>query len=146
MTPQITTTLTFIFLMLITVPAPYVFDLNVSEVMMVEADDLKVAAEIITALQIDVEMKTQSVFTIFIHVDAAFTQLPGSVFSKLRSLTLDYTFILMKAHIVRKYFAPTLLRSVNTLCPPTLASEIMETSMYHLNISVGGTSTVTIST
>jgi hypothetical protein len=76
MTPQITTTLTFIFLMLITVPAPYVFDLNVSEVMMVEADDLKVAAEIITALQIDVEMKTQSVFTIFIPVDVAFTQLP----------------------------------------------------------------------
>ncbi|KAK2373974.1 hypothetical protein P8452_46792 [Trifolium repens] len=52
----------------------------------------------------------------------------------------------MKARIVRKYFVPTLLRSVNTLCPPTLASEIMGTSMYHLNTSVGGTSAVTIST
>ncbi|WJX56415.1 hypothetical protein P8452_42078 [Trifolium repens] len=54
----------------------------------------------------------------------------------------------MKAHIVRKYFVTTLLRSVNTLCPPTLASEIMGTgtSMYHLNILVGGASAVTIST
>jgi hypothetical protein len=75
MASQITTTLTFIFLMLITVPTPYVFGLNVSEVMMAEADDLKIAAVIITALQIDVEMKTQSVFTIFIPVDVAFTQL-----------------------------------------------------------------------
>jgi hypothetical protein len=69
MAPQITTTLAFIFLMLITVPTPYVFGLNVSEVMMAEADDLKV-------LQIEVEMKTQSVFIIFIPVDVAFTQLP----------------------------------------------------------------------
>jgi hypothetical protein len=113
---------------------------------MAEADDLKVVAGIIMTLQIDAEMKTQSMFTMFILVNAVFTQLPGQVFSKLCSLTPDYIFILMKAHIVRKYFAPTLLRSDNTMCPPTLASEIMGTSMYHLNISVGGTSSMTIST
>jgi hypothetical protein len=72
MAPQITTTLAFIFLMLITVPTPYVFGLNVSEVMMAEADDLKVVAGIIMTLQIDAEMKTQSMFTMFILVNAVF--------------------------------------------------------------------------
>jgi hypothetical protein len=71
-------------------------------------------------------------------VDAAFTEIPDPMLSKLKSLPLDYTFIMMKAHIVRNYLAPTLLRAMNTVCPATLASEIMGASTYHLNISVIG--------
>jgi uncharacterized surface protein with fasciclin (FAS1) repeats len=106
--------------------------------MMARADDLKTAAEIISALQIDNELTVQSAFTLFIPVDAAFSEIPDPVLSKLKSLPLDYTFIMMKAHIVRNYLAPTLLRAMNTVCPATLASEIMGASTYHLNISVIG--------
>jgi hypothetical protein len=55
--------------------------------------------------------------------------------AKHKSLPLDYTFIMMKDHIVRNYLAPTLLRAMNTVCPATLASEIMGASIYHLNIN-----------
>ncbi|PNX76063.1 fasciclin domain protein, partial [Trifolium pratense] len=50
------------------------------------------------------------------------------------------------AHIVREYLSPDFLRALNTYSLPTLASEIMGTSMYHLNILVGGTSAVKITT
>jgi uncharacterized surface protein with fasciclin (FAS1) repeats len=117
---------------------PHHSALTVSEVMMARADDLKTAAEISLTLQIDNELTVPSVFTLFIHVDAAFTEIPDTVLAKLKSLPLDYTFIIMKAHIVRNYLAPTLLRAMNTVCPATLASEIMGASIYHLNISVIG--------
>ncbi|GAU50877.1 hypothetical protein TSUD_411070 [Trifolium subterraneum] len=54
-------------------------------------------------------------------------------------------YVLMKAHIVRQYMPPTYLCSVNSYCPPTLESETMGSSMYHINISVGAT-TMKIST
>jgi hypothetical protein len=59
---------------------------------------------------------------------------------------VDYKYILMKAHIVRGYYPPTVLRSINKLWP-TLASEHLGTALYLLNISAsGGSSAVTIST
>jgi uncharacterized surface protein with fasciclin (FAS1) repeats len=106
--------------------------------MMAQADDLKTAAEMISTWKIDNQLTVPSPFTLFMPVDDAFTEMPDTVLAKLKSLPVDYTYILMKAHIVRNYFEPTLLRIMNTVCPATLASEIMGTSSYHLNISVIG--------
>ncbi|CAJ2645294.1 unnamed protein product [Trifolium pratense] len=146
-------TLTVLILILISLFSPTlsVFDLNVSEVMTSQAagtgaDSLNVAAGIISSLQIDVELTVPLASTLFIPVDAAFNQLPHSARSKFQSLTVDERYIFMKAHIVNGYYPPTVLRSVNKMCP-TLASEEMGTTMYLLNISAsGGSSAVTIST
>jgi uncharacterized surface protein with fasciclin (FAS1) repeats len=107
---------------------------------------LTVAVGIFLALQLDVEMKSKSAFTLFIPVDAAFKQIPDPILSMLCSFLLDYTDVLMKDHVVRQYLPPAFLQSGNTLRPRTLASEVMETSMFHLNILVCGNSKVTIST
>ncbi|KAK2395174.1 hypothetical protein QL285_056932 [Trifolium repens] len=74
-TMALATTIQFLFFMFITVSqaTPHHYALNVSEVMMARADDLKTAAEIISTLQIDNELTVPSTFTLFIPVDAAFT-------------------------------------------------------------------------
>ncbi|CAJ2637715.1 unnamed protein product [Trifolium pratense] len=42
------------------------------------------------------------------------------------------------------YLPPDFLRGLNTFSPPTLTSEAMGLSLYHLNVSVGQTSAVMI--
>ncbi|GAU43163.1 hypothetical protein TSUD_301290 [Trifolium subterraneum] len=109
-------------------------------------DSFKIAAGIISSVQIDIELTSQSVFTLFVPVDAAFKQLPNSASSKFHSLNVYARYIFMKAHIVRRYYPPRVLPSVNKMLP-TLASEEMGTTMYLLNIpALGGSSAVTIST
>jgi hypothetical protein len=84
------TNITFLFVMFITVSqaTPYHSALNVSEVMMAEADDLTVAAGIFSALLLDVELKAIPAYNLFILADAAFKQIPGPMLSKLYSLPL----------------------------------------------------------
>ncbi|KAK2411192.1 G-type lectin S-receptor serine/threonine-protein kinase [Trifolium repens] len=62
------TNITFLFVMFITVSqaTPYHSALNVSEVMMAEADDLTVAAGIFSALLLDVELKAIPAYNLFI--------------------------------------------------------------------------------
>jgi hypothetical protein len=57
-TMALATTIQFLFFMFITLSqaTPYHSALNVSEVMMVEADDLTVAARIFSPLLLDVEL------------------------------------------------------------------------------------------
>jgi uncharacterized surface protein with fasciclin (FAS1) repeats len=76
---------------------------------------LTVAAGIFLALQLDVELKSKSAFTLFIPVDAAFKQIPDPMLSMLCSLSLDYTDVLMKDHVVQQYLPPAFLQSSNTL-------------------------------
>ncbi|WJX28010.1 hypothetical protein P8452_16778 [Trifolium repens] len=119
-----TNAITILVMMLMTVtsqlPTPSV-SLNVSEMMMSRAaveDSLSIAAGIISAVKIDIDLTSQSSITrvtMFIPVGAAFKQLHVSASPTLRSLTVDYKYILMKAHIVRGYYPPTVLRSINKL-------------------------------
>ncbi|XP_045791299.1 fasciclin-like arabinogalactan protein 4 [Trifolium pratense] len=137
----------FIFISMLFCPAPSVASgLNVSEVMTKQTaagagDSLHITAGIFSDLKLDLELEARSAFTLFIPVDAAFTD---RVNSQLHSISVSFLYILMKAHVVRQYLPPDFLRGLNTFSPPTLACEAMGLSLYHLNVSVGQTSAVMI--
>ena len=76
--------------------------LNETEIL-IQSNDYKTAAGLITSLSIDAELEAKSNFTLYMPVDRAFNELPPSVLHQFHSLSMSDKYNLMKTHIVRAY-------------------------------------------
>ncbi|KAK2395102.1 hypothetical protein P8452_16717 [Trifolium repens] len=136
MTPQF---LYFIFLCLL--PISPSFSLNVTEIL-IQSNDYKTAAGLITSLGIDAELEAKSNFTLFMPVDKAFNELPPSVLHQFHSLSMSDKYNLMKIHIVRAYYPLIFLQTMKQKTQQTLSSESTSDNSYDFNISVINSSIV----
>jgi hypothetical protein len=101
---------------------------NVSKLLTTETtESFRIVSGLLSKLQIDLELQApSSASTLFLPVDAAFKK----VSSKLHSLSIDQTYIFIKAHIARGYFTPALLRAKKNHTLSTLSTEAMGKSKY----------------